>query len=190
MLFNYRKIAKCRRVLIWALPIVVLEIIFPHAGMAAFDAHANAPERPLENIAMYWVPDQRAEAAAESARQAEVAREESDRGGQLPSSADRPVKRTARVTVTAYASVPELTDSDPFTMANGKTVFDGAVATNVLPFGTHIRFPELFGSKVFEVHDRMNERYQGVYIVDIWHSSKEAAVKFGAKYNVLMEILE
>ncbi len=56
---------------------------------------------------------------------------------------------------TSYNPVPEQTDGDPFTMASGKKVFNGAVANNCLPFGTKIR-TEL---GEFTVEDRMNSRF-------------------------------
>lgn len=91
------------------------------------------------------------------------------------------------VTVTGYSSTVEETDEDPFITASGKWVSDGVVASNALPFGTKIRFPELFPNKIFIVEDRMNQRYDEEHI-DIWFSSKELAKEFGVKYTV-MEIL-
>jgi len=95
--------------------------------------------------------------------------------------------RVMRVTVTAYASVPEETDSSPFTTADGSQVRDGIVAANFLKFGTRVRLPELFGDKVFEVHDRMNARYQDR--VDIWMASAKEDRDFGIQRNVKIEIL-
>jgi|YelNatPaOPRAMG01_1025707.scaffolds.fasta_scaffold06605_9 3D (Asp-Asp-Asp) domain-containing protein len=97
------------------------------------------------------------------------------------------VKERRWVTVTGYSSTVEETDEDPFITASGKWVADGFVASNALPFGTQIRFPELFPNKIFIVEDRMNQRYDEEHI-DIWFNSKELAKEFGVKYT-LMEIL-
>jgi 3D (Asp-Asp-Asp) domain-containing protein len=79
--------------------------------------------------------------------------------------------------ITAYASVPEETSDHPFITASGKHVRDGIVATNLLPFGTKIEIPDLFGNKVFTVEDRMNRRFRNT--IDIWMSSKTKAKDFG-----------
>ena len=90
--------------------------------------------------------------------------------------------------VTAYSSTPDQTDNDPFIMASGKHVYDGAIATNFLPFGTKVRFPEVYGDKVFTVEDRMNARYNNEHIVDIWFPEKSQAKTFG-KRMLTLEIL-
>jgi len=97
-----------------------------------------------------------------------------------------PPRRTTYVSVTAYNSEVGQTDSTPFTTAFGTTVRDGIVATNALPRGTKVRFPEMFGSKVFVVEDRMNARYTSR--VDIWMPEKADAKIFGVRY-LKMEIL-
>lgn len=79
--------------------------------------------------------------------------------------------------VTAYSSSPDETDDTPFITANGTHVRDGIVATNILPFGTKIMIPALFGNKIFTVQDRMNRRIKNT--VDIWMTSKTAALRFG-----------
>jgi 3D (Asp-Asp-Asp) domain-containing protein len=91
------------------------------------------------------------------------------------------------VVVTAYSSCPWETNEDPFTTASGQHVRDGIVAANFLPFGAQIRIPEVYGNRVFEVQDRMHPRKS--YHVDIWFSSKEGAINFGAHYTYI-EILE
>lgn len=90
------------------------------------------------------------------------------------------------VKATAYSSTPDQTDDSPFTMANGKRVHDGAVAANFLPFGTKVRFPELYGDKVFTVEDRMHRRFSDR--VDIWMETRSEAIRFGIQ-DVTMEIL-
>ena len=87
-----------------------------------------------------------------------------------------------QVVVTAYASVPEETDDTPFITASGKTVKDGIIANNMLPFGTKVRIPALYGNKIFTVEDRMNQR-KGYYHVDIWFPEYEQAKDFGAKIS-------
>ena len=83
------------------------------------------------------------------------------------------------VTVSAYSSTPDQTDSSPFITAAGTHVHDGIVATNILPFGTKIRIPALYGNKIFTVEDRMNTRFQNN--VDVWFTNRQAAKTFGIK---------
>ncbi len=90
------------------------------------------------------------------------------------------------VWATAYSSTPDQTDATPFTTANGKHVYDGLIAANFLPFGTKVRFPEIFGEKIFTVNDRMNRRYN--YRIDVWMTSRDQALRFGVQkmqYEVL-----
>ena len=86
---------------------------------------------------------------------------------------------TLSMRITAYSSSPDETDNTPFTTANGTQVHDGVVASNVLPFGTKITIPKLFGDKIFTVEDRMAKRMKNV--VDIWMSSKGQALLFGVR---------
>ncbi len=101
--------------------------------------------------------------------------------------AAKPVK-TIKVLATAYSSSVDETDSDPFITASGKRVADGIVANNLLPLGTKIRIPKLYGDKVFTVYDRMNKR-KGNYHIDLWMPSKTLALNFGVK-SVEIEVLE
>ena len=94
--------------------------------------------------------------------------------------------RTMVVPTTAYTSDVAETDSSPFTTADGSQVRDGIIAANFLPHGTRVRIPDYFGNKVFEVHDRMNKRYQTR--VDIWMLNKSDAYAWGVR-NVKIEIL-
>ena len=59
------------------------------------------------------------------------------------------------VIATTYNAESSQTDSDPFTMASGKRVYEGAVASNCHPLGTRL---EIEG-KQYSVEDRMNARY-------------------------------
>ena len=85
--------------------------------------------------------------------------------------------KTLHLKVTAYASIPEETSNHPFITATGDHVHNGIVATNILPFGTKVMIPSLFGNKIFTVDDRMNKRMTNN--IDIWMSSVSAAVDFG-----------
>jgi len=107
-------------------------------------------------------------------------------GPTLPNIGPREPRRTMYITVTAYNSLPEQTDDTPFITAFGTHVRDGIVATNFLPKGTIVRFPDVYGDKEFVVEDRMNSRYY--YHMDIWMADRSEAVNFGAKF-LKMEIL-
>lgn len=107
-------------------------------------------------------------------------------GQGLPEVPARKAKKTMYITVTAYNSEPGQTDDTPFITASNTRTRDGIVATNFLPFGTLVRFPEVYGDKIFVVEDRMNARYY--YHMDIWMEHKDDAVDFGAQF-LQMEIL-
>ncbi|MGD0576866.1 MAG: hypothetical protein ABSA74_02215 [Candidatus Staskawiczbacteria bacterium] len=98
------------------------------------------------------------------------------------------VVKTIKVVVTAYSSTPDQTDSTPFITASGKYVEDGIIANNMLPFGTKIRIPSIYGNKIFTVEDRMNKDKSN-YHIDIWMSSKPLATDFGVK-TADIEILQ
>ena len=82
--------------------------------------------------------------------------------------------------VTAYASVPDETDDTPFITADGSHVHDGVAASNILPFGTKIQIPALFGDKIFTIEDRMSKRIKNT--IDIWMPSVRQAIVFGAAH--------
>lgn len=98
------------------------------------------------------------------------------------------VSEKMQMVITAYSSTVWETDSDPLVTASGDTVEDGIVANNMLPFGTKIRIPEVFGNKVFVVKDRMNKR-KGDNHLDIWFPEHQLAKNFGVKISYV-EILE
>jgi len=89
--------------------------------------------------------------------------------------------------VTAYSSTPWETDEDPHVTASGKIVRDGIIANNLLPFGTKIKIPEIFGDKIFVVEDRMSFEKSN-YQFDVWFEDYFEALKFGTK-KTYVEIL-
>lgn len=95
--------------------------------------------------------------------------------------------RRMDVVLTAYSSTPWETDGNPYITASGTSVRDGIVANNLLPFGTKIKIPEIFGEKIFVVEDRMNSR-KGYYHIDVWLPSYIEALNFGVK-TTYIEIL-
>ena len=98
------------------------------------------------------------------------------------------VAKTIKMVVTAYSSTPEQTDNTPFITASGKNVADGIVANNMLPFGSKVRIPELYGDKIFVVEDRMHQR-KGKYHLDIWFPEYSQAKNFGAQITNI-EVIE
>ncbi|MFC1663956.1 3D domain-containing protein [Patescibacteria group bacterium] len=93
-----------------------------------------------------------------------------------------------KVIVTAYSSSTWETDETPFITAAGTWVREGIIANNLLPFGTKIKLPEIYGDKIFVVEDRMSWK-KGYYHIDIWFPSYWEALNFGAKRTYL-EIIE
>jgi len=93
-------------------------------------------------------------------------------------------KRKMRVLATAYSSTADQCDSTPFITANGTRVHDGTLAANFLKFGTKVRFPSLYGDKIFIVEDRMRSNTK----VDLWFPTRQEAKNFGVKI-VEMEVL-
>lgn len=83
----------------------------------------------------------------------------------------------------AYNAEIGQTDADPFTMASGKKVYEGAIANNCLDFGTKIKV----NGKIKVVEDRMNSRY-GCEDFDIFMTSYDEAISFGRK-TLTYEIL-
>lgn len=98
------------------------------------------------------------------------------------------VIKKVKMIITAYSSEPNQTDDTPFITASGKHVADGIIANNLLPFGTKVRLPELYGDKIFVVEDRMNTR-KGNYHADIWMEKTPDAINFGAK-TTYIEVLD
>lgn len=92
------------------------------------------------------------------------------------------------MTITAYSSTPDQTDSTPFITASNSWVRKGVVANNWLSFGTRIRIPEYFGDKIFIVEDRMHWRKSDKH-VDVWFPSRQEAINFGIT-SAYVEVLK
>lgn len=112
--------------------------------------------------------------------------------GHLPENKTLEVKYAVNTVITAYNSEIGQTDDNPCITANGfnlcKHANEDTVAINGMKMGTKVRFPELFGNKVFVVRDRMNARYDSNR-ADVWMISKADAKNFGVKF-AKMEVLE
>ena len=97
------------------------------------------------------------------------------------------VVRSYWVSITAYSSTPDQTDSSPFITANGTRVREGIIAANFLPFGTKVKIPSMFGDRTFVVEDRMNARYW--HRVDIWMPTRAQALQFGIR-TLQIEVIQ
>ncbi|HTW96379.1 MAG TPA: hypothetical protein VMD74_01815 [Candidatus Methylomirabilis sp.] len=110
----------------------------------------------------------------------------------LPENNGLDVQYSRNIVLTAYNSEIGQTDDNPCITANGfnvcKNAKEDTIAVNGMKFGTRVRFPDLYGEKVFVVRDRMNSRYDSSR-ADIWMISKADAKKFGVKL-ARMEVLE
>mgnify|MGYP002640102487 CR=1 FL=1 len=121
--------------------------------------------------------------------------EESIKSNNFPVAGNREPLKTIKVVSTAYSSDVAQTDSTPCIPASGYNLCDhyekygegDTIAANFLPLGTRVKFPELYGDKVFIVRDRMNARY-GYGRIDIWMPEYIEAKNFGVKRNLVMEI--
>ncbi len=107
---------------------------------------------------------------------------------QQPAFHEELVTERLQVIATGYSSTRSQTDETPFITASGSTVHRGVVASNLLPFGTKIRIPELFGRRVFVVKDRLHPR-KGERQIDIWFPSTEKAVQFGVR-ETYIEVID
>ena len=93
------------------------------------------------------------------------------------------------MTATGYSSSPDETDDTPFVTASATKVRWGIIATNDFPFGTKLRIPDLFGSEIFVVEDRMHKRFTDRNRLDVWFPSKKEAVHFGVNNDVVVEVI-
>lgn len=133
-------------------------------GLLAACLLANISAKPALGD---WPPDQKEQAEA------------------IAKGVKKPLK-TMKIIVTAYSSTAAETDDTPFITASNTLVRDGIIASNLLPFGTKVRFPELNPKKIYVVEDRM--AIKNSHKVDIWFSSAESALNFGVKV-LTMEVL-
>lgn len=92
------------------------------------------------------------------------------------------------VILTAYSSDPEHTDDTPHETASGTRTRWGIIANNGLPFGTVVRFPEVFGQQLFVVEDRMARRYDYRH-ADVWWPTHQGAHDFAVRRDTPMEIV-
>lgn len=90
-----------------------------------------------------------------------------------------------RVTAVAYSPTVDQNDASPCITATGARVAPDVVATNFLPFGTRLRID----GREYVVRDRMNAKYNGQRIIDIWHPTRREALTFG-RQQLVIEILE
>jgi 3D (Asp-Asp-Asp) domain-containing protein len=103
----------------------------------------------------------------------------------FPVSDDRAPLRTITVVATAYSSDPYQTDATPCIPAMNFDLctqyeelgVEDTIAANFLPLGTQVKFPDLYGDKVFVVRDRMNARYNGQNRIDFWVGSEHPTSK-------------
>jgi len=94
----------------------------------------------------------------------------------------------AEVTVTAYQSKPEQTDSTPWETASGQSVLTGRIAVSRdlnIPFGTIVH---LKGYGSFVIADRMNARF--TKSVDIWTGIDNKSVQLHGTQKTTMLWLE
>lgn len=166
-------------------------ILFPHIGYAATEKALNTSDNA--NIS-YSLAETSAVNSLIRIINPEVIfngniREEDSH---LPVNGSLNSKYTKTVVLTAYNSEIGQTDDTPCITANGfnvcKNAKEDTIAVNGMKFGTRVRFPEIFGNRVFVVRDRMNARYDSSR-ADVWMLSKADAKKFGVRI-AKMEVLE
>lgn len=131
----------------------------------------------------------------------------------FPTSGDRAAIKTLTVAATAYSSDPWQTDATPclpamnFDLCEHYKTYgeEESIAANFLPLGTKVRFPDMYGNKIFTVRDRMNKRYNyaniGYYRIDFYmaavdkqgeidaNTARTKARNFGFKKGLKMEVL-
>jgi len=165
--------------------LALLAIVMTTAPVRAFADTEGVPEQSPSDPAP--VAEQVVEKKVEAAPAVRFTAPEVDDALRTASTGYKVVRVYKDIPSTAYTSRPEETDDTPFIAADGTHVFDGMVAANFLPFGTKLRIPELYGDKVFTVHDRMNKRYH--YKVDLWMENLQDAYNHGLR-TIDIEILE
>lgn len=146
-----------------SLLLLVAHVSLPKSGSAAFDSVAQLADTETLELVVSAMTN------------------ESSKYGAFPVASSARARSAINVPVTAYSSEIEQTDSTPFITASGTRVHDGIVAANFLPIGTRVRFPDLYGEKIFIVEDRMNARYSEH--VDIWMNETADAKNFGLRHT-------
>ena len=102
----------------------------------------------------------------------------------LPVVKDKEPVQVFDAKLTAYSSTADQCSGNPFITASGAHVHDGTIAANCLDFGTKVKFPELYGDKIFTVEDRLSSR-MGCGTVDIWFPDRASALQFGRAYTTV-----
>jgi len=185
---QHNRLKKCLSVAVFAL---LFELGMPSISLAAYENYAaitNGQEKPYRygvlgaqpSVDSYEMVLSREERLSDASVFAE------GQPATLPLEGEPTVVAEHWITVTAYSSEPRQTDSTPFTTAWITPVRDGVVALNFLPKGSVVRFPDLYGDKIFVVEDRMNVRY--TYRADIWMTTREEAKQFGIQYVRMEEL--
>ena len=135
---NLRNSVKTKTILTVSMAILVWQFSFPHTVIAK----------------TVTLDEGNADLTAKFEEQWQITQNETLADIRLPENPDRPqppAKKTVRLTVTAYSSTVDQSDTDPFTTASGTQVHDGTLAANFLPIGTRVRLPDQFGNKIFVV---------------------------------------
>ncbi len=93
--------------------------------------------------------------------------------------------RQIEAVLTAYSSEESQTDSDPYIMASGKKVYDGAVAC---PRKYEFGWKVVIDGRTYICEDRKNIRYESYTEkwIDVWFPTTEEALEFGIKKQVVI----
>jgi len=191
MMLTMQQLYNIKKCLMVAVLSLVFNLGMPHISLAAQEnylALSQGEKMPYENNIFAPKPSIDSYSMIIS-REERLVSSESINGPQeefLSLEGDPSVVDEHWITVTAYSSEPRQTDDSPFTTAWQTPVRDGVVALNFLPKGTLVRFPDMYGDKIFIVEDRMNVRYQ--YRADIWMNTRDEAKQFGIKYLRMEEL--
>lgn len=166
--FSWARISRAERVGWGALLILVI----------GFNVFASQVETHAATLAQGFLVRDEDQATTEPAKRLQPTRE------YLPVNVARQPRRVMQLTLTAYTSLPGLTDGSPFITANGSHVQPGTIAANCLPFGAKVQFPELYGDQIFVVEDRLHPR-KGCAVIDVWLPTYNEAKQFGVKYTAV-----
>lgn len=170
----YRNVSRVLLVMVMGLVLSATLVVTP------VHAETNVVTSALKGIANFFASNDEPEEIQENS---------------FPEVEDRKPTRVIAAVMTAYSSEAAQTDASPCIPAMWKYNLcehyeqfgeQDTIAANFLPLGTKVRFPDLYGDKVFTVRDRMNARY-GIGRGDIWMPTKAEAKQFGVK-KVTMEI--